>query len=43
VATYLKKMMKMSYNVIKAVLFKQEDSGCMEREEKNLQSSYGNE
>jgi hypothetical protein len=42
VATYIKIMMKMSCDVITAVLFKGEDSGCMKRGEINRRSSYGN-
>jgi hypothetical protein len=42
VATYLKIMMKMSCDVITAVLFKGEDSGCMKRGEINRRSAYGN-
>jgi hypothetical protein len=42
VATYLKIMMKMSCDVITAVLLKGDDSGCMKRGEIKLPSSYGN-
>jgi hypothetical protein len=43
VATYLKIMMKMSCDVITAVLFKEEDTACMKRGEINPRFSYGNE
>jgi len=42
VATYLKIMMKMTCDVITAVLFKGEDTGCTKRGEINPRSSYGN-
>jgi hypothetical protein len=42
VATYLKITLQMSCDVITAVLFEGEDSGCTESREINPRSSYGN-
>jgi len=42
VATYLKIILKMTCDVITAVLCEEEDTGCMKRGEINPQSSYRN-